>query len=54
MTTDGYPKCAKNSTFSNKKTNRSSRHGSAITNPTSISEDEGSIPGLSQWLEDWI
>ena len=26
----------------------SSRHGSAVTNRTSIHEDEGSIPGLAQ------
>ena len=26
--------------------------GSVITNPTSIHEDEGSIPGLSYWVEE--
>ena len=30
----------------------SSYHGSAITNPTSIQEDAGSIPGLAQGVRD--
>ena len=30
----------------------SSRCGSVVTNPTSIHEDMGSFPGLSQWVED--
>ena len=30
----------------------SSHYGSAITNPTSIHEDVGSIPGLAQWVKD--
>ena len=31
-----------------KRTNRSSRCGSAVTNPTSICEDADSVPGLAQ------
>ena len=29
-----------------------SYHASVETNPTSIHEDEGSIPGLAQWIKD--
>ena len=31
---------------------RSSHHGSVVMDPTSIHEDAGSIPGLTQWAKD--
>ena len=34
-----------------KKKTESSHCGSAVTKPTSIHEDAGSIPGLTQWVK---
>ena len=32
----------------------SSRHGSAVTNPTSVHEETSLIPGLTQWVKDLV
>ena len=46
------PKCPSTDEWIKKTLLRSSHHGSAETNLTSIHEHTGSIPGLVQWVKD--
>ena len=46
MSATDFPMAAKNMCA------QSSHCGSAVTNPTSIHEHSGSIPGLAQWVKD--
>ena len=43
---------ANDSSSNSKNPKWSSHYGSAVMNPTSIHEDAGLIPGLTQWVKD--
>ena len=47
-----YPLQGWRSSILKKKNSGSSHRGSAVMSPTSIHEDVGSVPGLTQWVKD--
>ena len=54
---NGFPKVrldSPNLLYIKNKYCRSSHCGTAETNPTSIGEDSGSIPGLARWVGDLV
>ena len=46
------PKCPSRDEWIKKMWYRRSCRGSVVTNPTTIREDSGLIPGLTQWVKD--